>query len=189
MSQVVSQADRREQIRGYWQRTESNSVCYNHLKFQSQISIWRKAHATAMLPGMKNNHVELLVEPTDLTSNISLFRYMQLSTLLLLLEGRAFFPSVANLNKGDPFEGNLFCEPARLIRQFDTAKRDHKLQKWLLKRAKDWERKQLQSLNGDARLNSKIRADIYTRELKQRRAAWCWFNWFFGDCRVIRGRV
>ena len=34
-----------------------------------------------------------------------LWRYMKLSTLLLLLEGTAFLPSVATLRSGDAFEG------------------------------------------------------------------------------------
>ncbi len=101
---------------------------------------------------------------------------MQLSTLLLLLEGRAFFPSVANLNKGDPFEGNLFCEPAWLINRFVQPMADEDLQHWLIGKSKKWEKERLESQATDSSFRSQIMANIYTRELRERRAAWCWFQ-------------
>ena len=43
-----------------------------------------------------------MLEPTD-----TLWRYMKLSTFLLLLDGKAWLPSIATLQSTDPLEGCL----------------------------------------------------------------------------------
>jgi hypothetical protein len=107
---------------------------------------------------------------------LPLFRYMKLSTLLLLLEGEAFFPSVANLCKGDPFEGSLFCEPEWLMTALTPPKLDPELHTWLRKKARELEGKHIDDRRTPASLRSQFLSDIYTRELRHRRAAWCWFQ-------------
>ena len=51
----------------------------------------------------------------DLPSNHTpIWHYMKFSTLLLLLEGKAYFPSVAKLSATDPLEGQLRISPIAL---------------------------------------------------------------------------
>ncbi len=126
-----------------------------------------------------NCDVKLLGGLEKASDNLQLFRYMHLSTLLLLLKRRAFFPSVANLCKCDSFEGQLFCEPAWLMTELseimksDTAGR---LDSWLKEQAHQWESKSIDSEDTSPSSRTDILAGIYTRDLKERRAAWCWFE-------------
>ncbi len=107
----------------------------------------------------------------DLPDETPLWRYMKLSTFLLLLEGKAFFPSVATLQKGDPLE--CVCDPAT---------------GWLQSR-----------LSGDQVRYASLQASIderlkkhgaigvpsgpsyyyemhYIEMLREERAVWCWHN-------------
>ena len=102
---------------------------------------------------------------------------MKLSTLLLLLEGKAYFPSISSLCKDDPFEGRLFCEPEWLMTVLGGSRDiEGKLDKWLRKHANSWESKLLESHETSPTLRSQLLSEIYTRELRDRRTAWCWFQ-------------
>jgi len=125
------------------------------------------------------NHVQLLNSLVQENQNPTLFRYMKLSTLLLLLEGKAFFPSVANFCKDDPFEGSLFCEPEWLMTaSLELKGQDSKgkLDKWLRERANRWEGASIDSRQTSPSIRSQLLSGIYIRELRDRRAAWCWFQ-------------
>lgn len=102
---------------------------------------------------------------------------MKLSALLLLLEGKAYFPSISSLCKDDPFEGRLFCEPEWLMTVLGGSRDiEGKLDKWLRKHANSWESKLLESHETSPTLRSQLLSEIYTRELRDRRTAWCWFQ-------------
>lgn len=101
-----------------------------------------------------------------------LWRYMKISTFFMLLQGKAFFPSVATLKSGDPLEGDLVPEPEWLIGKLDGST---DLFPWLEQGAKPLESMFLR--DGDnPHMRTKILADIYIRELAKRRAVWCWFH-------------
>jgi hypothetical protein len=104
---------------------------------------------------------------------------MKISTLLLLLEGKAFFPSVSNLCKDDPFEGRLFCEDEWLMGELSALldrETESKLDQWLRERANPLEREYIDSLNTSPSYRTRLLSSIFTRELRERRAAWCWFQ-------------
>jgi hypothetical protein len=124
-------------------------------------------------------HIQILNGLDQENPDLSLFRYMKISTLLLLLKGKAFFPAVANLCKDDPFEGTLFCEPEWLWSTLSELKGQDsaaKLDMWLREKAKGWEREMIDSKETRPGSRSRLLAEIYIRELRDRRAAWCWFQ-------------
>lgn len=124
-----------------------------------------------------SSHVKLLGELESTSNNRQLFRYMKLSTLLLLLEGKAYFPSISSLCKDDPFEGRLFCGSEWLMTVLGGSRdAEGKLDKWLRKHANSWESELLDSHETSPSLRSQLLSDIYTRELRDRRTAWCWFQ-------------
>lgn len=126
-----------------------------------------------------NTPVELVGELSNARGDLSLFRYMQLSTLLLLLDGKAFLPSVEKLQSDDFFEGEMFCESPWLITQIHRLLQgDSKTEfdAWVLEHANQLERQKLSSDKTIPALRASMIAKIYTRELKKRRSAWCWFE-------------
>jgi hypothetical protein len=113
----------------------------------------------------------------DLNFTLKLWRYMKLSTFLTLLQGSAFFQSVATLKCNDPLEGDLHPDPEWLIWKLRTMfKNDFdQLDRWLVSNAKEWERGSLEVEGQDEPFRSRVLANIYIRELAKRRAVWCWF--------------
>jgi hypothetical protein len=107
-----------------------------------------------------------------------LWRYMKLSTFFMLLQGRAFFPSVATLQAGDPMEGALVAEPEYLLGKLNEILGDQmpKLLEWLQERADPVEKDLLKNNPGMALFNTHTLARIFGAELAKRRAVWCWFN-------------
>lgn len=107
-----------------------------------------------------------------------LWRYMKLSTLFMLLEGKTFFPSVATLQKGDPLEGDLIPDPEWLQTRLREACGDDlaSLDEWLEQKADDWEKKLLERNRDQGHVQSDILSKIYIRQLAKRRAVWCWFG-------------
>lgn len=123
--------------------------------------------------------VEILGDARDLPDGLPLWRYMKLSTLLLLLEGTAFFPSVATLRSGDPLEGALDSDfhpwLMRKLRDLGGEEASNELDSWLLKHTTESQRK-FQELNKqDGWFNTQFFSDLYIQELSKRRAVWCWF--------------
>lgn len=107
-----------------------------------------------------------------------LWRYMKLSTFFMLLEGRAFFPSVATLRAGDPMEGALVADPGYLLGRLDqiSANQVPELQEWLQKHADPVERDFLRNNREAALFNTHTLARVFVQELAKRRAVWCWFS-------------
>jgi hypothetical protein len=64
---------------------------------------------------------------------------MKLSTFFMPLEGKAFFPSVATLQKGDPLEGDLIPDPPWLMTRLSEVCGGNiaPLDEWLEQKADD----------------------------------------------------
>ncbi|MGH8095516.1 MAG: DUF2971 domain-containing protein [Chthoniobacterales bacterium] len=123
--------------------------------------------------------VEVLEHAGALPDHLPLWRYMKLSSLLLLLtEGTSFFPSVATLRSADPLEGGLNFDPAwlgsELSKRFgQTSSND--LDAWLLAQVDGPARTMHAAFRSDPISNTAFFADLYQKELARRRAVWCWF--------------
>lgn len=130
-------------------------------------------------PSNMPDHVELFGDLTSANRRQPLWRYMKLSTLLLLLDGKAFFPSVAVLRNGDPLEGELCSDAAWLsgkLRELGGDEAANQLDEWLLLNADAREKEVQLAHRDDGRANSRLFAKFYVRELAKRRAVWCWFE-------------
>ncbi|MGA2862952.1 MAG: DUF2971 domain-containing protein [Verrucomicrobiota bacterium] len=123
--------------------------------------------------------VEMLFPPDrpPAQDNMPLWRYMKLSTFFMLLEGKAFFPSVATLQKGDPLEGDLIPERGWLwARLNEVCGGDStRLVEWLERKGEGWEPGFLRSNRDDGHLQGNILSRLYIGQLAKRRAVWCWF--------------
>src|SRR5580700_4021818 len=120
--------------------------------------------------------IEVLEQGGALPQALPLWRYMKLSTLLLLLEGTTFFPSVATLRAADPLEGSLHPETAWLnaaLSELHGQKAFNKLYHWLLSRAGDWVQEHWERIKNKADLDRALVAHLYQSELARRRAVWC----------------
>ncbi len=120
-----------------------------------------------------------MTHQTDpLPDTTPLWRYMKLSTFFMLLQGRAFFPTVATLQAGDPMEGALVAEPEYLLGRLKEILGDKmlKLQHWLQERADPVENDFIKNNPGMALFNTHTLARLFVQELAKRRAVWCWFN-------------
>lgn len=123
--------------------------------------------------------IETLFPPgRPIQAHMPLWRYMKLSTFFMLLDGKAFFPSVAALQSGDPLEGDLIPDPEWLMTRLtevcggDMAA----LEGWLQGRAEGWEQSMLAINQDDGFLRGNILSKLYVRQLAKRRAVWCWFS-------------
>ena len=103
---------------------------------------------------------------------------MKLSTLLLLMEGKAWFPSVAALRAGDPFEGALgedfHQELWRALERAGHGRED--TQKWLFDSLPAVNQNSLNMNHGYPGLSSQQLGWAYSEALAKRRAVWCWFR-------------
>jgi hypothetical protein len=115
--------------------------------------------------------IEQFGEPID--ENAPLWRYMKASTFFAILDGWAFFPSVATLRNDDKLEGSRVCHETELCESLDF-EGNPALFSWLQNHASKVEKIFLRSAEPEAR--SEILADVYIRELAKRRAVWCWFQ-------------
>lgn len=98
---------------------------------------------------------------------------MKVSTFFTMLEGKAFFPSVATLRSEDKLEGSRVCHESELCECLDFAQ-NRALLSWLENHTSKVEKIYLKS--ADPELRTEILADVYIRELAKRRAVWCWFQ-------------
>jgi len=107
-----------------------------------------------------------------------LWRYMKISAFSLLIEGKAFFPSVATLQSGDPLEGDLFWDPVWLMTNLCKLyeNREAEFDDWLEQRMENWEKDLLKRNLNNEMLHTGMFSKAYVRELAKRRAVWCWFK-------------
>jgi hypothetical protein len=92
-----------------------------------------------------------------LNKSAQLWRYVRLSTLLLLMTKKhVFVPTIETLRKGDPLELTIVCnKTAGYFKELDAAST-----KWLKSRRKRRSREPLFT--------------VWAREILWRRCAWCW---------------
>lgn len=115
--------------------------------------------------------------PEHLDSNLPLWRYMKLSTFLLLLQGKAWLPSVATLRSSDPLEGLLAKNLApELLGALDKSNEPEGLYEWLLNSMNQETRKFLERNRSNAQLRTNLLAQQFTESIAVRRLAWCWFS-------------
>lgn len=106
----------------------------------------------------------------------SLWRYMKLSSLFLLMEGKAWFPSVKSLQACDPFEGKLADDFHREFwEELEAAGHGgDDTKKWLFNSLSS-EMKNFLNLNhGYLGLSSQELGKAYFEEISKKRTAWCW---------------
>jgi hypothetical protein len=116
------------------------------------------------------NVIRTVPSPDHIPDNTELWRYMKLSTFLMLLRRKVFVPTIAELRFGDPKEArNLSVQTRTYFDNLQDSDRE-----WLLGRSSASEH----SILNDSRTDSHQRASIYIaiwdRELAQRRRLWCW---------------
>lgn len=108
-------------------------------------------------------------------SDRTLWRYMKLSTLLLLLEGKAYFPSVAQLRKGDPLEAALGDDFDKLLwKNLENGGMAREMYEFFEQKHKDWPEEFPES--GWGSIHSSVLGSLFASEVAQRRVAWCWFR-------------
>jgi hypothetical protein len=127
----------------------------------------------------------LNAEPTWLTQDTPLWRYVRLSTLLLMLKNRVYIPSLAELRRGDPTEAS-FSSPAR-FEKFKNSLSAEDVD-WLTERAHLFEKCAIRGeygmpdvvpdappdSEGLANMRASVLEAIWLRELGLSRCAWCW---------------
>ena len=121
------------------------------------------------MPLFKNG-IRVISDSNDLPGNAELWRYMRLGTLLMLLRGKLFVPTISELRHGDPHEARSVC--AKTQAYFDDLRAADR--EWLRSRATPIE----QSILGNCNVTSSEKArkfrEIWDRELADRRMIWCW---------------
>jgi hypothetical protein len=113
----------------------------------------------------------------EIPANQILVRYMKLSTLMLLLNGKAFFPSVAKLQTRDRLEGALHMEPYwffTMLREVRGSANTTKLEDWLESKLDVEARRNCEANNAFPGYRLQLLADEYIKQLARRRAVWCW---------------
>lgn len=106
-----------------------------------------------------------------------LWRYMKLSTFLLLLQGKAWVPSVAALRSSEPLEGMLAKDLSpELLGELAKTCDEEELYDWLLNTMHSDMREFLDRNKSDPQLRTNLLAQQFTESIACRRLAWCWFS-------------
>ena len=119
----------------------------------------------------ETSRVEVVYWGGKLPDNAPLWRYMKLSTFFLLLEGKAFFPSVATLRKSDCLE--CICDPLTASLQYELSK-DPARYGTLCASIDEWLKKHGPGSVPPRQLYHY--EEHYVEILRQQRAVWCWHN-------------
>lgn len=106
----------------------------------------------------------------DLPDDTELWRYMRLSTLLMLFRGKVFIPTIEELRQDDPVEAGYLCP--RTEAYFEKLSETDEC--WLLGRATENERVIINNPRKNAQQKAKFFVTIWDRELARRRRIWCW---------------
>jgi hypothetical protein len=136
---------------------------------------------TAPQPSAPACRLQVIDHGQPLGEHDALWRYMKLSTFLLLLDGKAFLPSVATLQASDPMEGEIleglgyWCGLESRLLELPEAEREE-LVAWLHAQ-EDYGQQHLRELNPDnGDVSTYNHAHVFAREIARRRAVWCWFQ-------------
>jgi hypothetical protein len=100
-----------------------------------------------------------------------LWRFLKLPPFFVLLEGSLSLPTLANLQKGDPEEGNAFVniapDGAPVV---DLSS----IEDWLERNATEAERAEIKANTAANSYPQRTFVQIWKRELAKRRCVWCW---------------
>lgn len=118
------------------------------------------------------NTIRIIPSTDELPEDTELWRYMRLSTFLMLLRGKLFVPTIAELRRDDPIEARSICAKTRSYFN-DLPKGDRD---WLLLHAKKTERTIIDHADTQEHQKARIFKEIWDRELEQRRRIWCWHH-------------
>ena len=121
------------------------------------------------MPLFKNG-IRVISDSNDLPDNAELWRYIRLGTLLMLLRGKLFVPTISELRHGDPHEARSVCENTQA--HFDDLSADDR--EWLRSRATPIEQSILCNFNVTKSEKARKFREIWDRELADRRRIWCW---------------
>jgi hypothetical protein len=106
----------------------------------------------------------------ELPEGAELWRYMRLSTFLMLLRGKVYVPTIADLRRRDPLEATRLCQRTREYFDHLTGPdRD-----WLLAGATEREQAILNHPKAQPEEKARVFRHIWDRELAERRTIWCW---------------
>ena len=118
------------------------------------------------------NAIRIIPSTDELPEDTELWRYMRLSTFLMLLRGKLFVPTIAELRRDDPIEARSICAKTRSY--FDNLSKGDR--DWLLSHAKKTERTIIDHADTQENQKARIFKEIWDRELEQRRRIWCWHH-------------
>ena len=116
------------------------------------------------------NEIRIVPSLNELPENVELWRYMRLSAFLMLLRGKVYVPTIAELRRGDPVESRSLCTRTR--EYFDDLPEPDR--EWLLARANEHEKVAINHPDTEAREKARTFVRIWDRELAERRRIWCW---------------
>jgi hypothetical protein len=105
-----------------------------------------------------------------------IYRYMRLPAFLMLLNGEAFIPTLANLRKSDPLESRLpFLSFSRFSDYFSPME-DSEAKKWLLTKMPKGRADTARANEADRpRSANRFFVETWLDELANRRCIWCWY--------------
>jgi hypothetical protein len=120
--------------------------------------------------GTNDYCAEIISVTEGLDDQTRLWRYIRLSTLLTLVEGTVFVPSIATLRKSDPTEATLICKNTK--QRFENLTGDD----WIAIKdsATPEERKIFDKLTPQDPQAMQMSFEVWKRELGKRRCVWCW---------------
>ena len=116
------------------------------------------------------NEIRVIPDSAELSDDAELWRYMRLSAFLLLLRGKLFVPTIAQLRHDDPTEARNVCPATQSY--FDNLSEVDR--GWLLSRSTSIERRLIEHPNAGPDQKARTFRDIWDRELADRRRIWCW---------------
>src|SRR4051812_1122771 len=113
-------------------------------------------------------HRQIYYVGSQITDDTILWRYIRLSSLLMLLVGKVFIPTIDTLRRDDPAEARTLCLLTR--KRFESLGEEDR--ECLLRHATRAESTLIRSKSDDA---PRVFANIWRREIGKRRCAWCWY--------------
>jgi hypothetical protein len=124
--------------------------------------------------------IQVFASDSELDGATPLWRYMKLSILLLLSEGKAFFPSVRTLQASDPLEGTQHHDPTWLFTMFQHLHGSEALsefESWLMN---EWDEVSNHNLSNSGSFAPSYKYQLlceeFTKRMAARRAVWCWIR-------------
>ena len=128
--------------------------------------------ATSMKTPIFQNEIRIIPSPTELPETAELWRYMRLSAFLMLLRGKVYVPTIAELRRGDPNEARMISKETKAY----FANLPEPDGNWLLGHATEQENKIIEASGTEAPQKARTFMRIWDRELAERRAVWCWHH-------------